>query len=244
MSKIKVLVNGAGGKMGREVVRAVSGDDALELAAAVDAPGVAGDAGELAGLKKSGIQIENDLKTALAAKKPDVVVDFTVPNNVMSAIRTCAAASTNIVVGTTGLSDADLKEIASLCEKNKFNVFVAPNFAIGAVLMMRFSKEAAKYMPKAEIVELHHDQKLDAPSGTAIKTAAMMKEASGRDVPMHSVRLPGFVASQEVILGAQGQTLKIRHDSINRECFMPGVLLAVKKIGGLKGFVHGLEHIM
>lgn len=245
MSKIKVVVNGACGKVGREVVKAVSKEPDLELAGAVDIACAGSDIGELAGMGKTGVKVTTDLVRTITDTKADVVVDFTIPKTIMSSIKAAVSAKANVVVGTTGLSESDLKEISSLCEKNGINVLVAPNFAIGAVLMMKFASEAIKHMPKAEIVELHHDQKLDAPSGTAIKTAEMMKKSSGvKDIPIHSVRLPGFVAHQEVIFGGLGQTLTIRHDTINRESFMPGVMIAVKKIKSLKGLVYGLENIL
>jgi len=245
MPTIKVIVNGAGGKMGREVARAVSKEAGLELVGAVDIAGEDSDIGEIAGIGKTGVKVTSDLVKTIADTKADVVVDFTIPKTIMASIKAAVAAKANVVVGTTGLTEADLKDIAQLCEQNNVNVLVAPNFAIGAVLMMKFASEAVKHMPKAEIIELHHDQKLDAPSGTAIKTAEMMKKSSGtKEIPIHSVRLPGFVAHQEVIFGGLGQTLTIRHDSINRESFMPGVILAVKKIKSLKGLVYGLENIL
>ena len=245
MSKIKIIVNGACGKVGKEVVKAVSKESGLELVGAVDIAGTGSDIGEITGIGKTGIKVTGDLVKAIIETKADVVVDFTIPKTIMNSIKAAVEAKACVVVGTTGISENDLKEISSLCEKNGVNVLVAPNFAIGAVLMMKFASEAIKHMPKAEIIELHHDQKLDAPSGTSIKTAEMMKKSSGvKDIPIHSVRLPGFVAHQEVIFGGLGQTLTIRHDSISRESFMPGVILAVKKIKSLKGLVYGLENIM
>jgi 4-hydroxy-tetrahydrodipicolinate reductase len=158
----------------------------------------------------------------------------------MKNVKTILENGCHAVVGTTGLTAKDLEEIKKLCAKNEVNCVVAPNFAIGAVLMMKFATEAAKYLPQAEIIELHHDKKLDAPSGTALKTAEMM----GKKIPIHSVRLPGLVAHQEVIFGGVGQTLTIRHDTINRESFMPGVLLAIHKVKKLKGLVYGLEQLL
>ncbi len=235
MPTIKVIVNGAGGKMGREVARAVSKEAGLELVGAVDIAGEGGDIGEIAGIGKTGVKVTSDLVKTIADTKADVVVDFTIPKTIMASIKAAVAAKANVVVGTTGLTEADLKDIAQLCEQNNVNVLVAPNFAIGAVLMMKFASEAVKHMPKAEIIELHHDQKLDAPSGTSIKTAEMMGRSSWiKDIPIHSVRLPGFVAHQEVIFGGLGETLTIRHDSLSRVSFMPGVLLAVKRVRGLQ----------
>jgi 4-hydroxy-tetrahydrodipicolinate reductase len=173
----------------------------------------------------------------------DVVVDFTVPDTVLENVRTCVDAGVHAVVGTTGF---DLDELRSITEGGSANVFVAPNFAIGAVLMMRFAAEAARHMPEAEIVELHHDRKLDAPSGTAKRTAQLIADAGGNvHEPIHSVRLPGLVAHQEVLLGGEGQTLSIRHDSIDRRSFMPGVVLAVRRVGDLdQRLTIGLEELL
>ena len=170
----------------------------------------------------------------------DVVVDFTAPGSALQNALDCLAAGVHVVIGTTGF------DAAPLAQARGANVLIAPNFAIGAVLMMRFAVEAARHMAAAEIIELHHDQKLDAPSGTAALTAALMAQATGGEPPpIHSVRLPGLVAHQEVILGDLGQTLTIRHDSLNRESFMPGVLLAVRRIAGLTDSpVVGLEHLL
>ncbi len=220
MAKIRVIVNGAKGRMGAETVKAVSADPDLELVAETD--------------------LGDDLSETIINTKAEVVVDFTIPKVALSNVKQIITAGAHAVVGTTGLTQADLKDLGSLCAKNNVNCLVAPNFAIGAVLMMKFAKAAVKYMPKAEIIELHHDKKLDKPSGTAIKTAHLM----GKDVPIHSVRLPGLVAHQEVIFGGVGQTLTIRHDSITRESFMPGVVLAIKKVQSLKGLVYGLEKIL
>jgi 4-hydroxy-tetrahydrodipicolinate reductase len=158
----------------------------------------------------------------------------------MSNVKTILAAKVHAVVGTTGLTSQNLEEIKLLCAENKVNCLVAPNFAIGAVLMMRFAKEAIKHMPQAEIIEFHHETKADKPSGTALKTAQLM----GKEVPIHSVRLPGLVAHQEVIFGGLGQTLTLRHDSISRESFMPGVVMAIRKIAGVRGLVYGLENLL
>ncbi|MFH1387276.1 MAG: 4-hydroxy-tetrahydrodipicolinate reductase [bacterium] len=217
---IKVIVNGAKGKMGLETVKAVGKEADLKLVAQTDA----GD--DLASeIKKSGAK---------------VVVDFTQPKVVMENIRTILNSGVHGVIGTTGISPADLEEIKKLCEKNKVNCLVAPNFAVGAVLMMKFASEAIKHLPSAEIIEFHHETKVDKPSGTAVKTAHLM----GKEIPIHSVRLPGLVAHQEVIFGGLGQTLTIRHDTINRESFMPGVVLAIRKIKSLSGLVYGLEHLL
>ncbi len=217
---IRVAVAGACGRMGETVCRAVEGADDLELRGRADPR----------------------LQTTLAdvLDDADVVVDFTQPDQAVANARECVAHGVHVVIGTTGFELSELEGLRGA------NVFAAPNFAIGAVLMMRFSAEAARHMRAAEIIELHHDRKLDAPSGTAARTARLMAEASGgEEPPIHSVRLPGLVAHQEVILGDVGQTLTIRHDSIDRESFMPGVLLAVRRVGSLdRSPVVGLEHLL
>lgn len=259
-----VIVNGACGRMGQAVLKAVQEADGLELVGAVDIKGGA-DTGSLVGLPANGILVETDLEALLARKKPEVMVDFTRPDVVFGNVMTALAHKTSPVVGTTGLSDDQKAEIAKAAEANDTPAFIAPNFAIGAVLLMVMSRQAAKYMPDVEIIELHHDKKLDAPSGTAIQTAAMIAEvrkahkqgnpdefeklegARGADyegMHIHSVRLPGYVAHQEVIFGGLGQMLTIRHDSMNRESFMPGVVLAAKKVRSLKGLTVGLDKLL
>ncbi len=217
---IRVAVAGAAGKMGSTVCDAVDGADDMELTGRADPA----------------------LGTVLADVLPDadVVVDFTRPDTALQNALECVAAGVHVVIGTTGFDIEPLRAVRGA------NVFFAPNFAIGAVLMMRFAAEAAKHMAKAEIVELHHDRKLDKPSGTAARTAELMAEASGGEAPpIHSVRLPGMVANQEVVLGDLGQTLTIRHDTIDRVSFMPGVLLAVRKVGSLsESPLVGLEHLL
>jgi 4-hydroxy-tetrahydrodipicolinate reductase len=228
MVKIKVLVNGANGRMGSETVNAVSNAVDLELVGQTD--------------------MGDDLAKAIKDSKAEVVVDFTQPKVAMKNVKTIISNKAHAVIGTTGLSPANLTEIKKLCSKNRVNCIVAPNFAIGAVLMMKFAKEAAHYMPQVEIIELHHDKKLDAPSGTAIKTAALIdgdrKNFKHKKIPIHSVRLQGLVAHQEVIFGGLGQTLRIRHDSISRESFMPGVTMAIRKVKKIKGLVYGLENLL
>ena len=252
---IKVLVNGALGRMGRTVVAAVNADSELELVGAVDAF-----EGEVDGLK-----VETNLDAALKKFSPDVMVDFTRPDVVFQNVMTALANKVSPVVGTTGLSDEAKEKIRELAEKNQTPAFIAPNFALGAVLMMLLSRKVAKYMPDVEIIELHHDKKLDAPSGTAELTAKMISEvraphkqgnpdeverlahvrgAEVDGIRIHSVRLPGYVAHQEVIFGGLGQTLTIRHDSMGRDSFMPGVVLACKKVRELKGLTVGLDKIL
>ncbi|HKG16465.1 MAG TPA: dihydrodipicolinate reductase C-terminal domain-containing protein [Solirubrobacteraceae bacterium] len=215
---IRVVVSGAAGRMGQTVCAAVEGAEDMELSGRADP------------------QLGLELSDALGAA--DVVVDFSTPDAALNNVRACLDAGVHMVVGTTGWDPGRLQELGA---GGRANLFVAPNFAIGAVLMMRFAREASRHMARAEIVELHHEGKLDAPSGTAARTADLMEG----DVPIHSVRLPGLVAHQEVILGDVGQTLTIRHDSITRESFMPGVLLAVRRVGSLTDSpVIVLEHLL
>lgn len=219
---IRVAVAGAAGKMGQATCDAVTAADGLELVAKID--------------PSLGLSIDE----ALAAGGIDVVVDFTRPDVALANIQACMAAGVHVVVGTSGFP------IDHVQPANGAKVLFCPNFAIGAVLMMRFAEQAARHLPKVEIIELHHDQKLDAPSGTAARTAQMITAAGGpADVPIHSVRLPGVIANQEVIFGELGQTLTIRHDTTDRKSFMPGVVLAVRKVASMDGdVVVGLEHVL
>jgi len=218
MSLIRVAVAGAAGRMGQAVVAAVEGADDMQLTGKAD-PAL-------------GSSIADVLADA------DVVVDFTRPDTALANALQCVAAGVHVVIGTTGF---DVEPLRRIGPHPPANVFIAPNFAISAVLMMRFAAEASRHMAKAEIIELHHDGKLDAPSGTAARTAELMQG----DVPIHSVRLPGLVAHQEVILGDVGQSLTIRQDSLTRESFMPGVLLAVRRVGELEESpLIGLEHLL
>jgi len=172
-------------------------------------------------------------------------VDFTVPDAVFENARLCLEHGTHVVVGTTGMTDAQVDELREAAQRSPGNCLIVPNFAIGAVLMMEAAKMIAPHMPDCEIVELHHEHKLDAPSGTAKRTAKLIAQAGGgAEPPIHSVRLPGLVAHQEVLFGGLGQTLSVRHDSISRESFMPGVLIAVRRVGGLDGLVAGLENVL
>jgi 4-hydroxy-tetrahydrodipicolinate reductase len=220
----RVAVAGAAGRMGETVCGAVEQADDLELVGRADPA------------------LQVPLSEALG-ERPEVLVDFTVPDSALANAREAVAAGVHVVIGTTGFDPAELEDLRGA----PANVFVAPNFAIGAVLMMQFAVQAARHMPKAEIIELHHDRKVDAPSGTAARTAALMGEAAPDKPtpPIHSVRLPGLVAHQEVILGAVEQTLTIRHDSFGRESFMPGVLLAVRRVASLEQSpLVGLEHLL
>jgi 4-hydroxy-tetrahydrodipicolinate reductase len=243
-ANIRVAVCGALGRMGSATCVAVKADDELELVAAVDT-GFAGGAGALLGVGRD----YADLDQALDEVNVDVVVDFTIPASVKANILTCLEHRVAVVVGTTGLSAADLAEIDRVTEQQDTPVLVAPNFAMGAVLMMEFARQAARYFEACEIVELHHDKKLDAPSGTSRLTRLRVEETwtemgVEKEVPIHSVRLPGLVAHQEVLFGGLGETLTIRHDSLSRDSFMPGVVLAVKRVCSLQGLVVGLENIL
>jgi len=223
MARIKVAVAGAAGRMGQTVCRAVESAEDMELTGRADPA------------------LNTPLATVL--EDADVLVDFTIPASAVANAREAVQAGVHVVIGTTGFDPHELDDLSSA----NANVFIAPNFAIGAVLMMQFAAEAARHMASAEIIELHHKTKVDAPSGTAARTAALMSAASGEEqpVPIHSVRLPGLVAHQEVILGDVGQTLTIRHDSTDRESFMPGVLLAVRKVGELtESPTVGLERLL
>jgi 4-hydroxy-tetrahydrodipicolinate reductase len=262
VSAIRVLVIGAAGRMGREVVKAVASQADMSLVAAVDEVSVGRDAGPLAGVDALGVPVTESLAGAIAQARPEVTVDFSLPAAVMANARTAIAAKIACVIGASGLTNDDMKELSALCEQHQTPAFYTPNFAIGAVLMMRFAAEAARHMDAVEIIELHHAGKLDSPSATAARTARLMAEAPDSQVkdpsadhgpargttvegiPVHSVRLPGLVAHQEVIFGGLGQTLTIRHDSMGRESFMPGVLLAVRKVRGLSGFTVGLENVL
>ncbi len=262
---IRVLVCGAYGKMGREVLKAVHTDDQLQIVGAVDVKSDFSDVGDLIGVGKLGVMIGNDLQTIINETKPQVMVDFTRPESVMNNIRVALNSGVCPVVGTTGLSEENLTEVRELCTTTGVNALVSPNFSVGAILMMKLAQDAAKYFPHIEIIELHLDQKLDAPSGTALRTAELIAQKRGileqghpdeveklqgarganyAGIHIHSVRLPGYVAHQEVIFGGLGQTLVVRHDSISRESFMPGVVLACKKVLSISGLVCGLEQIM
>jgi 4-hydroxy-tetrahydrodipicolinate reductase len=259
---IRVAVLGALGKMGAEVCRAVNEDAETALVAAVDPAANGEKIATLAGAVTVSDEIE-----ILSQADVDVAVDFTHPASVMDNLRWCIRHAVDVVVGTTGLTEDNLDEIRALIEEedSECNVFIAPNFAIGAVLMMRFAAQASRYLPHAEIVELHHDGKADAPSGTALTTAREIAELRGpapapkveskesiagsrggtaEGIHIHSVRLPGLVAHQEVILGGPGQSLTIRHDSYDRAGFMPGVLLAIKHIRDNQGLTVGLEKLL
>jgi len=261
---IRVGVIGAAGRMGQMVSRTVAGEPDLALVAAIDRSKVGQSIGSLIGQPKLDVPISDELDRLLEAEV-EVAVDFTHPEVVMDDVRWCIEHGINLVVGTTGLEEDELEEIRKLIEDEggEPNVIVAPNFALGAVLMQRFAAEAARFFPAAEIIELHHEGKADAPSGTALSTARRLVEERGGEwhgpsaesiegvrggevdgVRVHSVRLPGLVAHQEVILGGQGQTLTIRHDSTDRSSFMPGVLMAIRAVSTRPGLTVGLEPLL
>ena len=247
---IKVAVCGAYGKMGQEVCAAVEADEQTSLVAKID---IQGDAFRSIEEAKKGCDI-------------DVLVDFTQPKSIYENAKYCIQNGIKIVIGTTGLSDDEISELKKLSSENNTGCLIAPNFSTGAVLMMMFSQMAAKYFDNAEIIELHHNQKKDAPSGTAVKTAQLMAQEkadftknncaeaeliegsrggnSYSNIHIHSVRMPGYIASQEVLVGAAGQIMTIRHDSMDRECYMSGVVLAVNHVYNNTGFVYGLDNIL
>jgi 4-hydroxy-tetrahydrodipicolinate reductase len=220
---IRVAVAGAAGRMGKTVCGAVEGAEDVELTGRADPA------------------LDTSLEQVLG--EAEVVVDFSTPDTALENARASLAAGVHVVVGTTGF---DLDALREAAEASTANCFVAPNFAIGAVLLMEAAQAIARHMPECEIVELHHDRKLDAPSGTAKRTAELIRDAGGNvHTPIHSIRLPGLVAHQEVVFGGEGQTLTLRHDSIDRSSFMPGVLLAVRRVGELPDrFTVGLEKLL
>lgn len=263
---IKVLVIGACGKMGREVVKAVTAQENMQLVGAVDLVNEGLDIGVIVLNKEVGVKIQSDLQRTISDCKPDVAIDFTQPSVIFNNAKTLINNNVRPVIGTTGLSDEQVAELKELSAKKNVSTLIAPNFTIGAVLMMMFAKKAAQYFDNAEIIELHHNQKKDAPSGTAVKTAQLMAEVkssftknncaetevikgsrggnSYSDIHIHSVRMPGYIASQEVLFGAPGQIMTVRHDSMDRECYMSGVLLAVNHVFNNDGFVYGLDNIL
>lgn len=248
---IKVAVCGAMGKMGKEVCLAVEECLETELVAKID---IASDG------------MYHSIADAHRVEDIDILVDFTQPKSIFENAKYCLNNNIKIVIGTTGLKDKEIEELKQLSKEKNTGCLIAPNFSTGAVLMMMFAKQASKYFDNAEIIELHHNQKKDAPSGTSIKTAAMMAEVkddftknncaetetiegarggnSYSNIHIHSVRMPGYIASQEVIFGSSGQIMTIRHDSMDRKCYMQGVLLAVKHIFKHNDFVYGLDNIM
>lgn len=269
---IPVIVTGAAGKMGREVIKAVAQAGDLRLYATVDRnPEVFGlDAGELVGLEALNIELTHELEPTLAAaaqeKQPCVMVDFTHPKSVYSNIRAAIAYGVYPVIGTTGLSDEQMEDLAKFTEKASMGCLIIPNFSIGMVLLQQAAIQASQYFDHVEIIELHHNQKADAPSGTAVKTAQLLGELgktynpaiieekehlagargslASENIRIHSVRLPGLIAHQEVLFGASGQLYTLRHDTSDRACYMPGVLLSIRKVTQLQTLIYGLEKIL
>lgn len=269
---IPVIVNGAAGKMGREVVKAVVGASDMTLFGAIDVkPDLAGlDVGEIVGIGPVEVPLMNDLQSVLcaAAQEPGsaVMVDFTHPRGVYDNVRAAIAYGVRPVVGTTGMSPEQVQDLAEFADKASIGCLLIPNFSIGMVLLQQAAIQASKYFDHVEIIELHHNQKADAPSGTAIQTAQMLAEMgktynpplvseteklpgargslADEGIRIHSVRLPGLVAHQEVIFGAPGQIYTLRHDTSDRACYMPGVLLAIRQVISLKSMIFGLEKIL
>ncbi|GAF65270.1 dihydrodipicolinate reductase [Bacillus sp. TS-2] len=265
MSQIKIVIAGPRGNMGKEAVKMVEKVSDFELLAVVDSKNNGKMVRDLEGLPPLEVPVYEQMEECLQKHQPDVLIDLTNPKFGRKHMEAAFKFGVSPVVGTTGFTDQDLLELDAIAKSQKIGAIIAPNFAIGAILMMKFAQTAAKYMPDVEIIERHHDRKLDAPSGTAIKTAQLISEvrekknqghpeereelagARGADyegMKIHSVRQPGLVAHQEVVFGSVGQTLTIRHDSINRESFMPGIELAVRAVKNIESLVYGLEHLI
>ncbi|MFC1983737.1 4-hydroxy-tetrahydrodipicolinate reductase [Chloroflexota bacterium] len=263
MKPIKVVIQGASGRVGQVMVNALCREPEVQLVGAIDLE-VTEDYLSLPDNSGS-VPFSSDVNYILTNCRPDVLLDFTIAEATMPAVRIAVKQGVNLVIGTTGLTADELSEIARLALANKVGAVVAPNFALGAVLMIHLAKIAAKYLDYAEIIELHHNLKADAPSGTALSTAKAMAVARGKPfkrpppeqkenpasrgeqvdgVTIHSVRLPGLMAHQEVLLGGPGQTLSIRHDTINRECYIPGVIIAIKEVVKQQGLVYGLDTLL
>lgn len=265
MDKVKIVVAGPRGRMGREAVNLVMNTEHFELVAVIDHRNDGKSLRNLEGFPSVDIPVYGNIESCFLEKSPNVLIDLTTPEVGMYHTKTALLNGVRPVVGTTGFTKEDLAELETICKEKEIGCIIAPNFAVGAVLMMKFSKMAAKFFQDVEIIELHHDQKLDAPSGTAVKTAEMISEiresklqghpneietiagARGADydgIRIHSVRLPGLIAHQQVMYGSEGQTLSIRHDSYHRGSFMSGVKLAVETIVTIDTFVYGLENII
>jgi 4-hydroxy-tetrahydrodipicolinate reductase len=265
MNKIRIVIAGPRGRMGLEAVKLVEKTENYELVAVVDHKNGGMLLSELEGISSLPVPIYEDIEKCFSAVQSDVLIDLTTPEVGMNHTKIALDFGVRPVVGTTGFTKENLQELEELCHQKGRGCIIAPNFALGAVLMMKFSQLASRYFQDVEIIELHHDQKLDAPSGTAVKTAQMIAQvreekvqghpneketiqgARGADysgMHIHSVRLPGLIAHQQVMFGADGQTLTIRHDSYNRASFMSGVKLAVDKVMNIDTLVYGLENII
>ena len=265
MSDIRVLVAGVCGRMGRIVAQTLNENQDMLLVGGVDTAFAGADLGEECLGHRSGLAIEGELPSAIARTKPTVMVDFTAPSAVLNNLRIALTAGVHCVVGTTGLSPQDLDVVSALCAKHETSAIIAPNFSVGAVLMMRFAQEAASRYDYAQIYEMHHPGKKDAPSGTAMLTAKRIAEGKRGDmkspqpehenladsiggqhagIGVHAARMDGVVADQFVLFGGPGETLRIEHRTTGRECFMPGVVLCVRNIMNQKGLVVGLENLL
>jgi 4-hydroxy-tetrahydrodipicolinate reductase len=268
---IPVVVNGACGKMGREVIKAVAQAEDMTLVGAIDKnPAVLGqDIGEVIGGQPLEVPVMNDLEATLVmaqSQGQSVMVDFTHPDSVYESVRAAIAYGVRPVVGTTGLSNAQIHDLAEFAEKASIGCLIVPNFSIGVVLMQQAAQQAAQYFDHVEIIELHHNQKADAPSGTAVQTAQMLAEAqkqfnpplvketetikgsrggtTAEGINIHSVRLPGLIAHQEILFGSPGQIYTLRHDTSDRASFMPGVLLCIRRVMPLKSLIYGLDKVL
>jgi 4-hydroxy-tetrahydrodipicolinate reductase len=268
---IPVVVNGACGKMGREVIKAVAEAEDMTLVGAVDKnPGQIGeDIGEVIGYRPLEVPIMNDLEATLVSAQSQglaVMVDFTHPDSIYESVRAAIAYGVRPVVGTTGLTNNQIHDLAEFADKASIGCLIVPNFSIGVVLMQQAAQQAAQYFDHVEIIELHHNQKADAPSGTAVQTAQMLAEvqntfnvplvketetmagarggATPEGINIHSVRLPGLIAHQEVLFGSPGQLYTLRHDTSDRASFMPGVLLCIRRIMALKSLIYGLDKLL
>jgi 4-hydroxy-tetrahydrodipicolinate reductase len=241
--KTKILVAGALGRMGKAAVEYLHAQGDFELCAALvrNKAGLSDEQQKYFAAKA--IQVTDNLNEYLQHNKIDVLVELTTPDSVFENSKLALNYDVCPVIGATGLCEEDIAELSNLASRHTRGAIIAPNFAVGAILMMKYAAEAAKYYDKAEIIELHHDKKVDAPSGTAIKTAEMIKTHID-EVPTHSVRLPGFVAKQQVIFGGLGETLTIEHNSIDRSCFMPGIAYACRQVIKLDKLVYGLDKLM
>lgn len=264
-SNVRVAVMGAAGRMGSEVLRTVGQAPGIEIVLAIDRERVGENCREFAGGRAPDILVSDKLGAALDSTKVDVLIDFSHGSGAAQHADSALKRGVSPVIGATGISDGDLREIALRCKETGVPGMYVPNFAIGAVLMMKFAEMAAKWMPDCEIIELHHDRKEDAPSGTAMRTAELIQDArqdaptrkprpimkvegarggNYKDVAIHSIRLPGYIAHQEVIFGRAGEILTIRHDSMDRASFMQGVALAAREVRSLQGFVVGLDKLL
>ncbi|MDY3982605.1 MAG: 4-hydroxy-tetrahydrodipicolinate reductase [Veillonellaceae bacterium] len=264
---ITVMVSGASGKMGRESVKAIHADKDLSIIGGIDPKQAGKDVGLVAGIEELHKSVYASIEEALAKEKPQVIVDFTSPAVIFENAKKVLSAGVHMVIGTTGLTADQRSELDCIGRANKAHCLVAPNFSLGAVMMMKVASSLAPYFPDVEIIELHHNHKYDAPSGTSVLTAKLINEAREAagvkpsedltkesltgargakvdDITIHSVRLPGYVAHQEVLFGGHDETLTIRHDSLSRLSFMPGVVLACKKISSVEGLTYGLEHYL